>query len=158
MPGFLFPRQVKLLGVKIIEPAFLHNILHVLNIYSDDTFLKETWGNWQRKKCSVDTISLWDLFLFYFALYKLAWDLASSFPFSNQSFFVLSHEIHSILQFFTGSFAVDFGNHLRSRIICGHFGDHLRSRDHLPLGIICGTVQGASSRGLLFSLRLLNLF
>ena len=32
-------------------------------------------------------------------------------------------------------------------ITCGrgsfavHFGDHLRSRDHLGLGIICGTVQ-----------------
>ena len=34
-------------------------------------------------------------------------------------------------------------------ITCGrgsfavHFGDHLRSRDHLRLGIICGTVQGS---------------
>ena len=42
-----------------------------------------------------------------------------------------------------------FRDHLRStlRITCGrgsfavHFGDHLRSRDHLRLGIICGTVQ-----------------
>ena len=42
-----------------------------------------------------------------------------------------------------------FRDHLRSTlgITCGrgsfavHFGDHLRSRDHLRLGIICGTVQ-----------------
>ena len=42
-----------------------------------------------------------------------------------------------------------FRDHLRStlRITCGrgsfavHFGDHLRSRDHLRLGIICGTVH-----------------
>ena len=54
-------------------------------------------------------------------------------PFCNQS-----HKIHSIPQVFTGSFAVNFGDHLRSRIICGPFwgsfavsesfavGDHLR--------------------------------
>ena len=36
-----------------------------------------------------------------------------------------SHKIHSIPQVFTGLFAIDFGDHLRSRIICG-------------LGIICG--------------------
>ena len=42
-----------------------------------------------------------------------------------------------------------FRDHLRSTlgITCGrgsfavHFGDHLRSRDHLRLGIFCGTVQ-----------------
>ena len=42
-----------------------------------------------------------------------------------------------------------FRDHLRSTlgITCGrgsfavHFGDHLRSRDQLRLGIICGTVQ-----------------
>ena len=32
-----------------------------------------------------------------------------------------SHKIHSIPQVFTGSFAVDFGDHLRLRIICGPF-------------------------------------
>ena len=49
-----------------------------------------------------------------------------------------SHKIHSIPQVFAGSFAVDFGDHLRLRIICGPFwgsfavsgsfavGDHLR--------------------------------
>ena len=44
-----------------------------------------------------------------------------------------------------------FRDHLRSTlgITCGrgsfavHFGDHLRSRDHLQLGIICGTVQNS---------------
>ena len=53
-----------------------------------------------------------------------------------------------------------FRDHLRSTlgITCGrgsfavHFGDHLRSRDHLRLGIICGTVQRgdktAMSRGI----------
>ena len=42
-----------------------------------------------------------------------------------------------------------FRDHLRSTlgITCGrgsfavHFGDHLRSQDHLRLGIICGTVH-----------------
>ena len=41
------------------------------------------------------------------------------------SFCNQSHKIHSIPQVFTGSFAVNFGDHLRSKIICG-------------LGIICG--------------------
>ena len=63
------------------------------------------------------------------------------FPFYNQSFFVTSPEdpIHSSI--FHG-------------IICGrlwgslavHFGDHLRSRDHLRSGITCGTVQFSESR------------
>ena len=54
-------------------------------------------------------------------------------PFHNQSFFVISPvRSNPFPQFFTGSFAVDFGDHLRSRIICGPFwgsfavGDHLR--------------------------------
>ena len=47
-------------------------------------------------------------------------------PFYNQSFFVISPvRSNPFPQFFTQSFAVDFGDHLRSRIICG-------------LGIICG--------------------
>ena len=90
---------------------------------------------------------------FFFALYKLTWDVASSFPsslkgeikrflFYNQSFFVIS-PIKSI------PFLKFSRDHLRSPlgITCGrgsfavHFGDHLRSRDHLRLGIICGTVQ-----------------
>ena len=65
-------------------------------------------------------------------------------PFYNQSFFVISPvRSNPFPQFFTGSFAVDFG------ITCGrgsfavHFGDHLRSRDHLRLGITCGTVQSS---------------
>ena len=50
--------------------------------------------------------------------------MASSFPFSLEGerkrflFHNQSHKIHHIPQFFTGSFAVDFGDHLRSRIIC----------------------------------------
>ena len=95
-----------------------------------------------------------DLFNFFFTLYKLTWDVASSFPFSlkgerkrflfyNQSFFVVS-PIKSIPQVFTGSFAVDFRDHLRSRIIWGPFwgsfavsgsfaaGDHLRYCTLLP--------------------------
>ena len=62
--------------------------------------------------------------------------------FYNQSFFVIS-PIKSIPLL---KFSRD---HLRSTlgITCGrgsfavHFGDHLRTRDHLRLGIICGTVQ-----------------
>ena len=64
--------------------------------------------------------------------------------FYNQSFFVIS-PIKSIPFF---KFSRD---HLRSilGITCGrgsfavHFGDHFRSRDHLRLGIICGTVQNS---------------
>ena len=64
-------------------------------------------------------------------------------PLYNQSFFVISPvRSNPFPQFFTGSFAVDFGDHLRSRIICGPFwGSFAVSRDHLRLGIICGTVQ-----------------
>ena len=119
MPGFVFlSRQVALLDVKIIE--FFHgNVLPVLK---------------------------------FSATGKLAWDVASSLPFSlegerkrflfyNQSFFVIS-PIKSIPSL---KFSQD---HSRSTlgITCGrglfavHFGDHLRSRDHLRLGIICGTI------------------
>ena len=43
-------------------------------------------------------------------------------PLYNQSFFVISPvRSNPFPQFFTGSFAVDFGDHLRSRIICGPF-------------------------------------
>ena len=69
MPGFVFlSRQVELLGVKIIEPVFLHNVLPV---------------NWQRKKYTADTISFFRFIPFFFAWYKLAWDLASSYPASS---------------------------------------------------------------------------
>ena len=54
-----------------------------------------------------------------------------------------------IRQLESKSFLFFLRDHLRSTlgITCGrgsfavHFGDHLRSRDHLRLGIICGTVQ-----------------
>ena len=119
MPGFVFlSRQVALLDVKIIE--FFHgNVLPVLK---------------------------------FSATGKLAWDVASSLPFSlegerkrflfyNQSFFVIS-PIKSI------PFLKFSQDHSRSTlgITCGrglfavHFGDHLRSPDHLRLGIICGTI------------------
>ena len=152
MPGFVFlNRKVELLGVKII---FLRNVLPVLNFSKDETFLKENWSNRQRKKYTVNTIpfQIYSIF-FFFALYKLTWDVASSFPFSlkgerkrflfyNHSFFVIS-PIKSI------PFLKFSRDHLRSTlgITCGrgsfavHSGDHLRSRDHLRLGIICGTVQ-----------------
>ena len=91
-----------------------------------------------------------DLFHFFFRLVQI--DLRSGVllvffcrrqeekvPFYNQSFFVISPvRSNPFPQFFTGSFAVDFGDHLRSRIICGPFwgsfavsgsfavGDHLR--------------------------------
>ena len=43
-------------------------------------------------------------------------------PFCNQSFFAISPvRSNPFPQFFTGSFAVDFGDHLRSRIIGGPF-------------------------------------
>ena len=151
MPGFVFlNRKVELIGVKII---FLRNVLPVLNFSKDETFLKENWSNRQRKKYTVNTIPFQIYSIFFFALYKLTWDVASYFPFSlkgerkrflfyNQSFFAIS-PIKSI------PFLKFSRNHLRSTlgITCGrgsfavHFGDHLRSRDHLRLGIICGTVQ-----------------
>ena len=151
MPGFVFlSRKVELLGVKIV---FLRNVLPVLNFSKDETFLKENWSNRQRKKYTVNTIPFQFYSIFFFALYKLTWDVASSFPFSlkgerkrilfyNQSFFVIS-PIKSI------PFLKFSRDHLRSTlgITCGrgsfgvHFGDRLRSRDHLRLGIICGTVQ-----------------
>ena len=93
------------------------------------------------------------IYSIFFLLNKLTWDVASSFPFSlkgerkrflfyNQSFFVIS-PIKSI------PFLKFSRDHLRSTlgITCGrgsfavHFGDYLRSRDHLRLGIICGTVH-----------------
>ena len=54
-----------------------------------------------------------------------------------------------IRQLESKSFLFFLRDHLRSTlgITCGrgsfavHFGDHLRSRDQLRLGIICGTVQ-----------------
>ena len=60
-----------------------------------------------------------------------------------------------IRQLKSKSFLFFFRDHLRSTlgITCGrgsfavHFGDHLRSRDHLRLGIICGTVQLSSPCG-----------
>ena len=157
MPGFVFlSRKVELLGVKIIE-FFLRNVLPVLNFSKDETFLKENWGNRQRKKYTVNTIPFQFYSIFFFALYKLTWDIASSFPFSlkgerkrfffyNQSFFVIS-PIKSI------PFLKFSRDHLRSTlgITCGrgsfaiHFGDHLRSRDHLryctvPQGSILGPI------------------
>ena len=68
--------------------------------------------------------------------------MASSFPFSLEGerkrflFHNQSHKIHHIPQFFTGSFAVNFGDHLRSRIIWGPFLGIICGP-----GIICGTVQ-----------------
>ena len=152
MPGFVFlSRKVELIGVKIIE-FFLRNVLPVLNFSKDETFLKENWSNRQRKVYTVNTIPF-QIDSIFFPLYKLIWDVASSFPFSlkgerkrflfyNQSFFVIS-PINSI-PFLTFS-----RDHSRStlRVTCGrgsfavHSGDHLRSRDHLRFGIICGTVQ-----------------
>ena len=153
MPGFVFlGRKVELLAVKIIE-FFLRNVLPVLNFSKDETFLKKNWSNRQRKKYTANTIPFQIYSILFFALYKLTWDVASSLPFSlkgerkrflfyNQSFCVIS-PIKSI------PFLKFSRDHLRSSlgITCGrgsfavHFGDHLRSRGHLRLGIICGTVQ-----------------
>ena len=111
--------------------------------------------NYRWTWCSLTSASppLTKIIYFFLALYKLTWDEASSFPFSlegarkrflfyNQSFFVIS-PIKSI------PFLKFSRDHLRSTlgITCGrgsfavHFGDHLWSRYHLRLGIICGTVQ-----------------
>ena len=150
MPGFVFlSRKVELLGFKIIE-FFLRSVLPVLNL------TKHSWKKIEAidKGRSIRLIPFLFRFIpFFFALYKLTWDVASSFPFSlkgkrkrflfyNQSFFVMS-PIKSI------PFLKFSQDYLRSTlgITCGrgsfavYFGDHLRSRDQLRLGIICGTVQ-----------------
>ena len=50
----------------ITDPGLpVHNVLPVLNFYSDEIFLKEIWSNWQRKKYTADTISFLDLFHFF---------------------------------------------------------------------------------------------
>ena len=109
--------------------------------YSDETFLKEIWINWQEKYG-------WYHILFrlipFFSPYCMNWpemlrppslflwkarekgSFLSSVFFCNQT-----HKIHSILQFFTGSFAVDlgaFGPFWGSFAFVGSFavGDHLR--------------------------------
>ena len=119
MPSFvILSRKVELLGV---------NVLPVLNFSKDETFLKENWSNRQRKKYTVNTIPFQIYSIFFSALYKLTWDVASSLPFSlkgerkrflfyNQSFFVIS-PIKSI------PFLRFSRDHLRStlRITCGLF-------------------------------------
>ena len=119
MPGFVFlSRQVELLDVKIVE-FFLRNVLPVLNFSATKIDLR----------CSV-------LFPFFFRRRE------KKVSFYNQSFFEIS-PIKSV------PFLKFSRDHLRSTlgITCGrgsfaaHFGDHLRSWDHLRLGIIFGTVQ-----------------
>ena len=153
MPGFVFlSRKVELLGVKII---FLRNVLPVLNFSKDETFLKENLSNRQRKKYTVNTIPFqiysivfspcinWRLrcsvlLPFFFKRREKKVSFLQSVLFCNQS-----RKIHSI------PFLLFSRDHLRWTlgITCGrgsfavHFGDHLRSRDHLRLGIICGTVH-----------------
>ena len=68
-------------------------------------------------------------------------DVASSFPFSSEVerkmflFHNQSHKIHSVPQFFTDSFAVDFRDHLVKVSFEVHFGIICGLR------IICGTVH-----------------
>ena len=154
MPGFVFlSRQIELLGVKIME-FFLRNVLPVLNFSAT---LKKIEAI--DKGRSIRLIP-YPFLVCYTAVFSvvtqrgaLTWAGCSvpfplslegerkRFLFYNQSFFVIS-PIKSI-PFLSSR------DHLRStlRITCGrgsfavHFGDHLRSRDHLRSGIICGTVQ-----------------
>ena len=78
MLGFrLLSRQVEHLGVKIIE-LFLRNVLSVVNFYTDETKFEAI----AKGRSTVDTISFSDLFHFFYTLYKLTYDLASSLPFS----------------------------------------------------------------------------
>ena len=109
--------------------------------YSDETFLKEIWINWQEK---YGWYHILFRFIPFFSPYCMNWpemlrppslfiwkarekgSFLSSVFFCNQS-----HKIHSILQFFMGSFAVDleaFGPFWGSFGFVGSFavGDHLR--------------------------------
>ena len=57
-------------------------------------------------------------------------------------FFVLFlYQSMPFLIFWSGSFAVQYGDHLRSGIICGPIWGSFAVRDHLRPGIICGLVQ-----------------
>ena len=56
----------------------MHNILPVLNFYSDETKFEAI----AKGPSMVDTISFSDLFNIFYALFKFTRDLVSSFPFS----------------------------------------------------------------------------
>ena len=120
VPGFVFlSRQVELLGVKRQNKYKIKDFF-----YSDDTFLKPYHFQIYSIFFRLVHIDLRSgvLHAFLFRRQK------KKFPFYNQSFFVISPEdpIHSSI--FHGIICgrlCDFGDHLRSRIICG-------------LGIICG--------------------
>ena len=116
---------------------FLRNVLPVLNFSAT---LKKIEAIDKGRSIRLIPYPFQIYSIFFFALYKLTWDVASSFPFSlkgerkrflfyNQSFFCnQSHKIHSIpflkfswdhlrstlrITFGRGSFAVLFGDHLR---------------------------------------------
>ena len=131
-----------------VVPVFLHNFLPVLNFYSDETFFKEIWSNWQRKMYTVDTMSFSDLFQFFSSCinWPEVWRPLSLFLISPFLLSAPRNPFHSSI-FHRSTLEITYGR----GSFAVHFGNLLRSRDHLPLGIICGTVQGASSRGRLFS-------
>ena len=130
MLSFVFlSRKVELLGVKIIE-FFLRNVLPVLNFSKDETFLKENWSNRQRKKYTVNTIPFQIYSIFFFALYKLTWDVASSFPFSlkgNRKRFLFYNQFSFVI------------SPIKSIPFLKFSRDHLRS----TLGITCGPFWGS---------------
>ena len=53
--------------------------------------------------------------------------------------------VQFILIFLSGSFAVNYGDHLWSRIICGPFWGSFSVWQLLMLGIICGTIHTINS-------------
>ena len=141
-------------GFKIAE-LFLGNVLLVVIFYRDETFLNVLSWSHNDKGRSIRLISYpFDhISIFFFTLYKLTWDVVSSFPFSleverKRFFFIISpnfcnqsHKIHSIDLIFSGSFSLDFGDHLWSRIICGPFwgSANLGQSDFGKLSIVKGS-------------------
>ena len=128
VPGFVFlSRQVELLGVKRQNKYKIKDFF-----YSDDTFLKP----------------------YHFQIYSIFFRLVQIDPRSGVLHAFLFRRQKKKYPFYNQSrrsnpFLNFSRDHLRSTlgITCGrgsfavHFGDHLRSRDHLRSGITCGTVQ-----------------
>ena len=90
--------------------SFLLDVLSVFNFHSDETLIAK------RSSASI--------YLFYL-FYCLTCCSSTQHRSSSMA------KIHSIPQLFTGSFAVEIRDHLRSRVICGRFWGLLAVADHL---------------------------
>ena len=94
--GFLFPDNFS----SSKKTSFLLDVLSVFNFHTDETLIAE------RSSASI--------YLFYL-FYCLTCCSSTQHRSSSMA------KIHSISQLFTGSFAAEIRDHLRSRVICGPF-------------------------------------